>query len=300
MKIGIAGTGRMGAAIGERLLAEGHDLVVWNRTRDKTKLLVEAGAAEAETPAALAGQVDTVITILTNADAIDGVFRGPNGLLSGDVAGKLFIEMSTVRPVTEEKLAAEVRAKGAAMVDAPVGGTTGPARDGKLVGLVGGDEADVARARPILEKLCKRLDHVGPIGAGASFKLAINLPLVVYWQALGEALSLCNQHGVEPERIADLMADTSGGPNVMKVRGSVVAAALKGETVPGTFDIDSIRKDMRTMLEEAEARGVELPLVARTLACYDACSEAGMGAGDPAMETAFWLNRGSAQTKQNG
>jgi len=295
MKIGIAGTGRMGAVIGERLLAEGYDLVVWNRTRDKTKSLVAAGASEATTPADLAGQVDTVITILTNADSIDAVYRGRDGLLSGDVSGKLFIEMSTVRPVTEEKLAGDIRAKGGAMVDAPVGGTTGPAKEGKLVGVIGGGDEDVARARPILEKLCKRLDHVGPVGAGASFKLAINLPLVVYWQALGEALSLCSHHGVDPLRIADLMADSSAGPNMMKVRGWAVAAVLNGETVPATFDIDSMRKDMRTMLEEAEARGVELPLVAQSLACYDECSAAGHGAGDPAMETAFWVSRGTAK-----
>lgn len=295
MKIGIAGTGRMGGAIGERLMAEGYDLVVWNRTRDKTKPLVEAGASEAATPADLARQVDTVITILTNAESIDAVYRGPDGLLSGDVSGKLFIEMSTVRPVTEEKLAADIRAKGGAMVDAPVGGTTGPAKEGKLVGVIGGSDEDVARARPILEKLCKRLDHVGPVGAGASFKLAINLPLVVYWQALGEALSLCSHHGVDPARVADLMADSSAGPNMMKVRGWAVAAVLNGETVPATFDIDSMRKDMRTMLEEAEARGVELPLVAQSLVCYDECSAAGHGAGDPAMETAFWVNRGAAK-----
>jgi 3-hydroxyisobutyrate dehydrogenase len=295
MKIGIAGTGRMGAAIGERLMAEGYDLVVWNRTRDKIRPLVEAGAAEAATPAELASQVDTVITILTNADSIDAVYRGPDGLLSGDLSGKLFIEMSTVRPVTEEKLATDIRAKGGAMVDAPVGGTTGPAREGKLVGVIGGDDEDVARARQILEKLCKRLDHVGPVGAGASFKLAINLPLVVYWQALGEALSLCTHHGVDPARIADLIADTSAGPNMMKVRGWAVADALKGEKVPGTFDIDSMRKDMRTMLEEAEARGVELPLVARSLACYDECSAAGFGPLDPAMETVYWLSRGAGK-----
>jgi len=295
MKIGIAGTGRMGAAIGERLMAEGYDVVVWNRTREKTKALVDAGAVEAKSPTELASQVDTIITILTNADSIDAVYRGADGLLTGDVKGKLFIEMSTVRPATEEALAADVGAKGASMVDAPVGGTTGPAKEGKLVGVVGGADEDVARARPILEKLCKRLDHVGPIGAGASFKLAINLPLVVYWQALGEALSLCTHHGVDPLRIAELMADTSAGPNVMKVRGEAVAAALKGENVPGTFDIDSMRKDMRTMLEEGEARGVELPLVAQSLACYDECSKAGHGDGDPAMETAYWVGRG-AQT----
>lgn len=295
MKIGIAGTGRMGAAIGERLLAEGHELVVWNRTKDKLKSLTDAGATAAATPAELVKAVDMIITILTNADAIDATYRGADGLLSGDASGKLFIEMSTVRPATEEALAADIRAKGGAMIDAPVGGTTGPARDGKLVGVVGGDDKDVARAMPILEKLCRRVEHVGPVGAGASFKLAINLPLVVYWQALGEALSLCSQHGVDPARVADLFADTSAGPNVMKVRGSAVAAAMNGDQVAGTFDIDSMRKDMRTMLEEAAARGVELPLVAQTLACYDESSKAGLGDFDPAMESAYWAKRGAGK-----
>jgi 3-hydroxyisobutyrate dehydrogenase len=295
MKIGIAGTGRMGAAIGERLMAEGYDLVVWNRSKDKLKPLLEAGAAEAATPADLVSQVDAVITILTNAESIDAVYRGPDGLLSGNVAGKLFIEMSTVRPVTEEELAVDVRAKGAAMVDAPVGGTTGPAKQGMLVGVIGGSDDDVARARPVLDKLCKRLDHVGPVGAGASFKLAINLPLVVYWQALGEALSLCMHHGVDPSKVTELMADTSAGPNMMKARAGAVADALKGEQVPGTFDIDSIRKDMRTMLEEAQARGVDLPLVTQALACYDECSAAGLGPLDPAMETAYWVNKAAGK-----
>ena len=156
MKIGIAGTGRMGTAIGQRLMGEGHELIVWNRTKDKTKLLVDAGAKTAASPAALAKAADIIITILTDAAAIDATYRGKDGLLSGDVAGKLFIEMSTVRPETEQKLAGDIRAKGATMVEAPVGGTTAPAKEGKLIGLVGGDEKDVARALPILEKLCRR------------------------------------------------------------------------------------------------------------------------------------------------
>jgi 3-hydroxyisobutyrate dehydrogenase len=295
MKIGIAGTGRMGLAMGQRLVDEGFDLVVWNRTAEKTKSLAEAGAATVESPAALVKSVEAIITCLTNAEAIDKMYRGMDGLLSGDVKGKLFIEMSTVRPETEEKLAADIRAKGGAMIECPVGGSTVPARDGKLIGFVGGDDKDVARAMPVLKALCRRIEHVGPTGAGASFKLAINLPLSIYWQALGEALSLCHQHGVDPARVADIFSDTSGGPNVLKVRGGAVASAMKGERVTGGFDIDSVRKDMRTMLEEGKARGVELPLIAQALACYDEASEAGYGACDPANETAYWALRGSGK-----
>ena len=292
-KIGIAGTGRMGIAIGLRLIEQGDELVVWNRTPERAKPLVDAGARAVASPAELVEAVDDIITILTNADSIDAVYRGKDGLLSGDVAGKLFIEMSTVRPETEEKLAADVRAKGAAMVDAPVGGSTMPAREGKLLGLVGGDDGDVARAMPILQKLCRRAEHFGPVGAGASFKLAVNLPLAVYWQALAEAISMCAHRGVDPERVADLLADTSATPTVMKLRHGAVASALKGEEVPGGFDVDSTRKDLRTMLEEAKALGVEVPLVAQTLACFDEASKTGIGGLDPSMETAYWVSRGT-------
>lgn len=296
MKIGIAGTGKMGTAIGERLMAEGEELVVWNRTSERTRPLADAGAAVAASPAELAGAADIVIVIVTDALAIDATYRGQDGLLTGNVAGRLFIEMSTVRPETARQLAADVRARGAALVEAPVGGSTGPAREGKLLALVGGDDADIARARPILEKLCRRVEHVGPVGAGSSFKLAINLPLDIYWQALGEAFSLCVQHGVDPARMAELFSDTSGGPAVMKIRHGLVARAMKGEKVVGTVDLDALRKDMRAMLDEAATLGVELPVTALTLACYDVAASAGLGALDPVNETAWW-SKEAARTR---
>src|SRR5712692_3896881 len=221
MHIVIAGLGRMGAAMAARLKEAGHTVSGWNRSAAKAKPLAAEGIAIAETPAARA---EAVITILTDAAAIDAVYGGPAGLLSAPVDGKLFIEMSTVRPDTEVALAAKVRAKGAAFVECPVGGTVGPARQGKLIGLMGGEGADAARARTILEQLCRRLEHVGTVGAGATMKLAINMPLMVYWQALGETLALCRSVDVDPARLMDLFADTSGGTNVLKVRGGAIAA----------------------------------------------------------------------------
>ncbi len=292
MRIGIAGLGRMGSAMAERLMEVGHELTVWNRSPDKTKPLVDAGATAAATPADLAASVEAIITILTDAKALDAVYRGPSGLLSGELAGKLIIEMSTVQPDTEAALAQEVRATGAAYVECPVGGTTGPARTGKLIGLVGGDTADVARARPILEQLCRRLEHVGPVGAGASMKLAINLPLLVFYQALGEAYALCRHLNLDRTAMMDLFADTSGGPNILKVRGPVIAAALSGESAPNpAFDVDSIRKDLRTMVAEGKARGFDLPLVQQALAVYDQASEAGWGKRDGSSLPAYWSSR---------
>src|SRR5438128_9752036 len=152
MHIGIAGIGKMGAAIAQRLIEVGHKVTVWNRSTGKLKPVTDAGAAVAATPAELAKNAEAIVTILTDAAAIDAVYHGASGLLSGDVRGKLFIEMSTVQPATEIALAAKVREKGAAFVECPVGGTTGPARQGKLLDLMGAEGADAARARPVLEQ----------------------------------------------------------------------------------------------------------------------------------------------------
>ncbi|HYH42569.1 MAG TPA: NAD(P)-dependent oxidoreductase, partial [Burkholderiales bacterium] len=222
-----------------------------------------------------------VITILTDGAAIAATYEGASGLLAGDVKDTLFVEMSTVRPEALEALAPKVGAKGAVLVDCPVGGSTAPARDGKLIGFVGGAPPDVARAKPVLDQLCRRVEHVGPIGSGARMKLAINLPLLVYWQSLGEALRLIEPLGLEPERVMDILSDTSGGPNVLKVRGPALAAALRGkEITPVTFDVDSIRKDLRTMIEEGRALGASLPVTERALQCFDEASKDGLGPKD--------------------
>ena len=293
MRIGIAGIGKMGAAIAQRLIEVGHTVTAWNRSADKLRPVTQAGATVAASPAQLAQACDAVITILTDAAAIDAVYGGASGLLAGDVGGKLFIEMSTVRPQTEVALAEKVRAKGAALVECPVGGSTGPARQGKLIGLVGAEPADAARAQPILEQLCRRLEHCGPVGSGAVMKLTINMPLMIYWQALGEALALCRPLGLDPARIMDLLSDTSGGPNVLKVRGPVVAAALKGgDSGPVTFDIDSAIKDLRTMLNEGKEHGLELPLVESTLACYEETKRKVSGAAEVSAVSVYWASRG--------
>lgn len=296
MHIGIAGTGRMGAAIALRLIDLGHKVTVWNRTSAKTASLAQAGAAVAASVSELVRACEIVITILTDAKAIEELYYGPAGLLASDVRGKTFIEMSTVRPETERALDEKVRAKGAALVECPVGGTVGPARDGKLLGIVGGADADVARVRPLLESMCRRVEHLGPIGAGSAGKLAINLPLMIYWQAFGEALALVQPLGVDPTRLMELFADTSGGPNVLKTRGKAIAEELASEYKgPVTFDVDSMRKDLVAMIAEGNSLGVEMPLSSRTLACFDAASREGLGAKDCAVIPARWARKASVR-----
>jgi 3-hydroxyisobutyrate dehydrogenase len=292
MQIGVAGIGKMGAAIAQRLMEAGHDVTVWNRSAEKLRAVADAGAAVAATPAELARKAPAIITILTDAAAIEQVYGGATGLLAADVDGKLFIEMSTVEPQTAMALADKVRARSAALVECPVGGSTGPARQGKLIGLMGAEPADAVRAKPILEQLCRRLEHCGPVGAGAVMKLTINMPLMIYWQALGEALALCRPLGLDPARVMDLLSDTSGGPNVLKVRGPAVAAMLKGaDGGPVTFDINGAVKDLRTMLAEGRRRGLDLPLVEKTLACYEETKRKVSGAAEVSAVSVYWANR---------
>jgi 3-hydroxyisobutyrate dehydrogenase len=275
-----------------RLIEVGHEVTVWNRSADKAKPVVDAGGKMAPSPAALASAVETVVTCLTDADAIDKVYGSPAGLLAGDLRGKLVIEMSTVRPGVQTALAEKVRAKGGAYVECPVGGSTGPARQGKLIGLMGAEPADAARAKPLLDQLCRRLEHVGPVGAGEVMKFTINMPLMIYWQALGEALALCGPLGLDPDRVMELLSDTSGGPNVLKVRGATVAKQLKGvDAGTVTFDLDSGLKDLRAMLAEGRSRGVELPLVERSIACYEEASRSGLGPTEVSAVSAYWAAR---------
>ncbi|HMK80791.1 MAG TPA: NAD(P)-dependent oxidoreductase [Xanthobacteraceae bacterium] len=291
MQIGIAGLGRMGAAMAARLMETGHTLTVWNRTAEKAGPLTQAGAQAADTPEDLAEHSDVIITILIDANAIDHVYNGERGLLAGDVTDKLFIEMSTVRPEVQIALANVVRATGARFVECPVGGTTGPARQGKLFGFMGAEPADAELAKPILDQLCRRLEHVGPVGNGALAKLAINMPLMIHYQALGEALAMARPLGLEPERMMDILADTSGGPNVLKTRGPVLAKMMRGEDVPVMFPLEGCIKDLQAMQAEGKARGLTLPLIQMTLACMQESAAKGLGAKEVGVHSVYWSKK---------
>ena len=267
--IGVCGMGRMGAAMAERLLFTGHKVMVWNRDPARCAPLVAAGATMAETPADLMAACDTIITMLFDGAAVEAVYQR---LLQGDARGKLVIEMSTIGPETCRAVAQKVHAAGADFIECPVGGTIGPARDGKLLGLVGGTPAALARARPVLEQLCRRIEHAGPVGAGAQLKLAVNLPLLVYWQALGEAMGLVADLEMTPDQLADLMADTSGAPMAIKHRAGDLAALLAGRAEPAVgFEARGAEKDLREMAVLSAALGLDTPV---TRAARDAFSAA--------------------------
>jgi 3-hydroxyisobutyrate dehydrogenase len=294
MKIGVCGTGRMGSAIAQRLMSVGHEVGVWNRNSAKTKPLVDAGAKLFASPAELAEGNDVVIVMLLNDAATEAIYRAPNGILKSRLAGKFVIDMSTVRPDTMKSNGSSVLQQGAAFVECPVGGSTGPAKEGKLLGLVGGTKTDVARARPILEQLCRRTEHVGDLGSGSIMKLAVNLPLLVYWQALGEALTICKPLNLPADRLIDILSDTSGTPTAMKGRGPAIAKVLGGAPLgEPAFGLNAAKKDLATAVQFGTSVHAELPVAVSALACYEEAEAAGLGDADATAVSTHWTQRRS-------
>jgi len=292
MKIGVCGTGRMGSAIAQRLMSVGHQVGVWNRNSAKTKPLIDAGAKLFASPAELVEGCDVVIVMLLNDAAMEAVYRGPNGILKSKLTGKFVIDMSTVRPDTMQTIGAAVLQQGAAFVECPVGGSTGPAKEGKLFGLVGGTKADVTRAMPILEQMCRRIEHVGELGSGSMMKLAVNLPLLVYWQALGEALTICKPLNLPADRLIDILSDTAGTPTAMKGRGAVIAKVLGGAPLGETaFGLNAAKKDLATAVQFGATIHAELPVTASALACYEEAEAAGLGDADATAMSTRWTQR---------
>lgn len=279
--IAIAGTGRMGTAFAKRLIETGHKVVVWNRTSDRAADAVAAGAELAPDLGGLT-QSDIILVSLTDAVAVEAVI---DGLIDAGLDGKLVVDMSTLLPDETRAIAAKVSGAGAAFVDCPVGGTVGPALKGQLLGMAGGADAAVAQARPVLEHLCKRVEHLGPAGTGAAMKLAVNLPLALYWQTLAEAMTLLEGSGIAPETAISVIADSSAGPAVLKNRAQVVIDTLNGTDQPGTFDLDGLSKDLGLALRQAERLGRDLPISAEVQKSYGKAIKDGLGGFDGASLT---------------
>lgn len=274
--VGFVGLGKMGAVMAPRFLDAGHELTVWNRTLSKTAPLADRGARVAASPADVSEGSDVVISILGDDASVVEVYLGDTGLLSKDVAGKLFIDMSTVQPVTSQRIAAAAESAGAAFVESPVSGTVAPAADGKLFGLAGGTPEAVKRARPYLDILCRRVEHVGLAGHGSLMKLVVNLPLGVYWQALAEAVALGEAGGLKREQILETISDSSAALAVLGLK----APAILGEPGAVAFDVNSMQKDILAMLETGSGLGVPLPAASAALMSYSAASAGGLGEED--------------------
>jgi 3-hydroxyisobutyrate dehydrogenase-like beta-hydroxyacid dehydrogenase len=282
-RIGLAGLGRMGQALAGRLLAAGFPLAVCNRTRAKGESLVERGAAWAGSPSELAERSDIVLTILTDERAVEQTYLGANGLLAAAADGKLFVEMSTIRLATIHMLRPQIEARGARLVDAPVSGTVEPARQGQLLTLVGGESVDVERARPALETFSRRIVHMGPSGAGTLMKLALNMPMAIFWAGLAEAMAMGRQFGLDMEQMLDVYLDSPVALPALRMK----APLLLGAPHEVAFDITGVRKDLLAMVATGQDAGVPTPTGTAALALFAAATAAGYGERDLAFITEY-------------
>jgi 3-hydroxyisobutyrate dehydrogenase len=226
----------------------------------------------------LAEQADLIITSLTNDAALEDVYLGAGGLLAGAGAGKIFVETSTVKPGTQQRIAAQAIATGAGYLDAPVLGTVNPAREGKLIMMVGGDAATLARAKPVLEKLARAVHHVGANGAGAAMKLAVNIPLGLYWAALGDSVALAEACGLSRNQLFDILHDSPAALNQFGIKLPV----LRGEKAEVGFDIAGVVKDLTVINDTAADVGLTLPMASHSKRMFEEATRAGAGAQDVA------------------
>jgi len=276
MKVGIVGLGRMGAPISQRLRQQGFDVVGWDHNPDVNKKLAAEGLPIAADARNVAADASIVISSITEDQGVRRIFTGPNGFLSGDVSGKLFIEMSTLQPMTGRELAPLVEAKGAQFIESPVLGTIPQARDGKLLAMVGGRPEDLERARPILEKMTARIAYMGPSGAGYAMKLVANLGLGAYVQAIAESLALGVKQGLTVEQMLDVLVDGPYASGWLKSKLDV----FKGGKAEITLDIRTLRKDIMSAVATGALTGVPMPLSAGTLASLSAAVAADYGGRD--------------------
>jgi 3-hydroxyisobutyrate dehydrogenase-like beta-hydroxyacid dehydrogenase len=283
MKIGLVGLGRMGGAMARRLVEQGHSVVGWD-LRAKAVEALGNTIEPAKNPREVAEAADAVLSIITEDNGIRRVYTGKEGYLQGDVAGKLFIEMSTLQPMTIRELAPQVEAKGARLVDSPVLGTIPSVRDGKLVALMGGCDEDVARATEILAPLTRRVIHMGPAGAGAVMKLAANLGMGTYLQAVAEALALGDRYGLSIPLMLDALMEGAFASPWLKAKTEQFKGA-KGDT---TLDVKSIRKDLMSAVATGAMAGVPMPATAGALASASAAVAQGLSEEDCAVIPTFY------------
>ncbi len=273
MTVAVVGLGAMGSRVARRLLGAGHDVVVWNRTRERMLRLVELGAAPAATPAEAARRANVVVTIVSDAAALRAVTEGPSGVAAGVGEMATVCEMSTVEPDAVLRLGSILPA-GAGVLDAPVLGSIAEADSGSLTILVGGPAAFVERARPVLSAL-GILVHIGPLGAGAAAKLVANAALFGTIALLGEALALADGLGLPRETAYAVLAATPLAAQAERRRSAIEAKAY-----PPRFTLSLARKDADLIAQAAASSDVDLRLAAATRSWFAAAEGAGWGSRD--------------------
>ena len=266
MNVGFIGLGTMGAPMARNVLKNGHALTVFDVAPAAVSALVAAGARAAATPAQVAEASDVVITMLPDAPDVERVALGRDGIVQGLRAGSVYVDMSTIDPETTRRVAAAVRAKGAAMVDSPVGKTADAAVAGTLTLMVGGDAADIARVRPVLDCMGTDFFHCGPLGAGQTIKLINNLLATCIAEASIEALVTGTKAGITLDTMLAVFRTTMAWSSQLAV--AMPKRPLAGDFSPG-FMMKLAHKDCRLALAMTEGLGVTAPVGRAALASLD-------------------------------
>ena len=290
--VAVLGIGRMGGAMARALRAKGHDLVLWNRTpAAAAQLASELDARTVGTPREAAAAAEICLTMLADGAAVDAVYSGPDGLIAGAGPTNILIDASTVPPAILRAHAAAARAAGAGLLDSPVSGSVALAEAGKLTLMVGGEAADVERARPVLDGIGATVFHLGPLGSGCAMKLAVNTVIFGLNQAVAEGLVLAEAAGIQRDRAYDVIAASAAGAPYV---GYKRAAFLEPDTTPVGFALDLAAKDLRLIRDLADAVGLRLPQARVDLDAIDAAAaSAGIG-GDRDFSTVANHLRASA------
>jgi 2-hydroxy-3-oxopropionate reductase len=265
-----------GKPMAQNLMGAGFDLTVHNRTRRKAEELGAAGATVAASPREVAEKSDVVITMLPDSPQVREVVVGEGGVLEGIREDSLLIDMSTISPVVTEELAEAAKENGASMLDAPVSGGDVGAIEGTLSIMVGGEEGDFERAKPLFEAMGKTVTHVGPVGAGQVTKAANQVVVALTIEAVSEALVLGSAGGVSPEKILDVLSGGLAGNKVMEVKREKF---LSHNFDPG-FRSELHHKDLGIALSAGREYGVVLPVTAVVNQMFEALMARGRGGWD--------------------
>ncbi len=274
--VGFIGLGIMGKPMAKNLLKAGYPLVVHNRSQGAVQDLAGLGAKPAASPREVAGQAQTIITMLPNSPDVELVALGPNGIVEGARPGSLLVDMSTISPIVSQKVAAALKPKGMAMLDAPVSGGEKGAIEAALSIMVGGEKTDFDRGLPLFQAMGKTITHIGPIGAGGFVKLANQIIVAINLTAIAEALTLGTKAGIDLELMITALAGGLAGSRCLDQKKPNY---LTHTYNPG-FKIDLHYKDLGLIMEAGRALNVPLPITALVQELFTALRVKGRGGLD--------------------